>query len=178
MKRDTKTREELLPELQAFSQVGKRGLALVKLDMDVLIKDVWQELRNAYPERNMILSVDRLPFAQGDSSLVRQVCINLLENAVKYTGLRAAALIEVGAETRGKEVIFYIRDNGVGFDMAYRDKLFSVFQRLDDSDNFKGTGIGLAIVKRIIGKHGGRVWGEGEPGRGACFYFTLPAGEV
>ena len=123
----------------------------------------------------MTLSVNKLSFARGDRPLIKQVCTNLLENAVKYTKNRDTAFIEVGCETKGNEVLFYVKDNGVGFDMAYRDKLFGVFQRLHNSTDFEGTGIGLAIVQRIIGKHGGRVWGEGKPDQGACFYFTLPA---
>ena len=165
---------QLIEDLLAFSRIGRKEVSLAKLDMNTLIQDVWQELQVVYPERNMTLTVNDLPSVMGDRPLLKQACSNLLQNAVKYTKPRAAALIEVGGETRGNEVFFHIRDNGVGFDMAYRDKLFAVFQRLHSAEDFEGTGIGLAIVQRIIGKHGGRVWGEGQPDQGACFYFTLP----
>ncbi len=114
------------------------------------------------------------PKAYGDSNLIRQVLSNLLANAVKFSKNVNPALIEMGGQSNGKENIYYVRDNGAGFEMKYYDKLFGVFQRLHDKSEYEGLGVGLAIVQRIIQRHGGRVWAEAKVGEGATFYFTLP----
>ena len=119
----------------------------------------------------------QLPPARGDKALLRQVWVNVLSNAVKYTGPRPEAVIEVGASQEGGENIYWVKDNGVGFDMRYADKLFGVFQRLHSGSEFEGTGIGLAIVKRIVTRHGGRVWAESKLGESTALYFTLPASQ-
>ena len=137
------------------------------------VEAVWQELLTINPGRRMTLKMDPLPAAFGDAALITQVLANLLSNAVKFTRQREEALIEVGARTEGGERVYFVRDKGIGFDMGYSDKLFKVFQRLHGDDEFEGTGAGLAIVQRIIHRHGGRIWGEGEMGRGATFHFTL-----
>ncbi len=133
-------------------------------------------MRAAAPADRVILPrMEELPPARGDQALLRQVWVNLLSNAVKYTGQRAEAAIEVGAATANGENTYWVKDNGAGFDMRFADKLFGVFQRLHSDAEFEGTGIGLAIVKRIVTRHGGRVWAESEVGKGTAMYFTLPA---
>jgi two-component system sensor kinase len=121
----------------------------------------------------MKLTLNSMPSGYGDSTLIKQVYFNLLSNAVKFTKLRDPARIEAGGYTEGNEDVYYIKDNGVGFDMAYYDKLFGVFQRLHSPDDFEGTGVGLANVQRIIHRHEGRVWAEGKVDEGATFYFSL-----
>ena len=164
---------QLIDDLLTFSRLGRKELSMSKLDMQALINDVWKELRIINPDRNMFLTLHSIPSGYGDRSLVKQVYSNLLGNAVKFTKYRDAAQIEAGGYTDGSEDIYYVKDNGVGFDMTYYDKLFGVFQRLHSTDDFEGTGVGLATVQRIIRRHGGRVWAEGETDRGASFYFTL-----
>ncbi|MGO9137267.1 MAG: sensor histidine kinase [Syntrophales bacterium] len=163
----------LIDDLLAFSRLGRKHMSIEKLDMNVLIGDVWKELTVINPERDITLAVNDLPSSHGDRALMKQVYANLLSNAIKFTKNRDAAGIEVGGHADGTKVIYYVRDNGVGFDMTYYDKLFGVFQRLHSTDDFEGTGIGLALVKRIIDRHGGRVWAEGIVGEGAVFYFSL-----
>ncbi|HLF94350.1 MAG TPA: ATP-binding protein, partial [Planctomycetota bacterium] len=118
--------------------------------------------------------VGALPPAIGDRALLKQVFSNLLGNALKYTGGREAAVLELGGSSTEKELTYWVKDNGVGFEMEYSHKLFGVFQRLHSEDEFEGTGVGLALVQRIVHRHGGRVWAEGAVGQGATFYFTLP----
>jgi light-regulated signal transduction histidine kinase (bacteriophytochrome) len=117
-----------------------------------------------------------LPPAHADRALLRQVWINLIGNALKYSAKRSDARIEVGGHVEGAESVYWVRDNGAGFDMRYVDKLFGVFQRLHREDEFPGTGVGLAIVQRVVARHGGRAWAQGTPGEGACFHFSLPGG--
>jgi light-regulated signal transduction histidine kinase (bacteriophytochrome) len=148
-------------------------MSITKLDINAIVRDAWKELQVINPDRSMRLTVKNTPAGYGDRALIKQVCINLLSNAVKFTKHRDDAHIEVGGRTDGDENVYFVRDNGVGFDMAYYDKLFGVFQRLHSSEDFEGTGVGLATVQRIIHRHGGRVWAEGKVDYGACFYFSL-----
>ncbi|MHB9099151.1 MAG: PAS domain-containing sensor histidine kinase [Syntrophales bacterium] len=166
--------EQLIEDLLAFARVGRRALSLSVLDMEELVKEVWHEQITSNPDRRMELKNSTLPQAFGDRTLIRQVLFNLLSNAVKFTKNRDAALIEVGGKSDGRENVYFVKDNGAGFDMKYYDKLFGVFQRLHSDSEYEGTGVGLAIVKQGINRHGGRVWGEGTENIGATFYFSLP----
>ena len=146
--------------------------------MTALAREVYEEVRAAAPAERVILPrMEELPPARGDLARLRQVWVNLLSNAVKYTGPRAEAVIEVGGSADSGENTYWVKDNGAGFDMRYADKLFGVFQRLHGDGEFEGTGIGLAIVKRIVTRHGGRVWARSEVGKGTAMYFTLPANQ-
>jgi light-regulated signal transduction histidine kinase (bacteriophytochrome) len=144
--------------------------------MNEILEEARQELADDADGRVIEWRIDSLPNVEGDRSLIRLIWQNLLGNAVKYTATREQALIEVGAEPAGHEVRFFVRDNGVGFDMRFADKLFGVFQRLHRDEEFAGNGIGLANVKRIVGRHGGRIWACGDVDRGSEFSFTLPRG--
>ncbi|HVO68369.1 MAG TPA: response regulator [Syntrophales bacterium] len=166
--------DELIDDLLAFSRLGKMQMVMSKIDMDQLVRDVWKELQAINPERNITLNIRSMPSGYGDRKLIRQVYSNLFDNAVKFTKNRDPAYIEVGGYTENEEDIFYVKDNGVGFDMAYCDKLFGIFQRLHSGEEFEGTGVGLATIQRIISRHGGRVWAESRVNEGATFYFSLP----
>jgi light-regulated signal transduction histidine kinase (bacteriophytochrome) len=149
-----------------------------KIDFNALVRGVVREIHEEVPERDISWDIDALPEVLGDQSLLRLVIVNLVSNAVKYTATRSLAEIKIGCKDEGDEFVFFFKDNGVGFDMKYVDRLFGVFQRLHPRDEFEGTGIGLANVQRIISRHGGRVWAEGVVEKGATFYFTLPNGKV
>ena len=169
---------QLISDILDFSRMSRREIAVTPVDMTALAREVYEEVRGAAPaERNIVLHLGDLPPARGDQALLRQVWVNLLSNAVKYTGPTPEAVIEVGGSQAGDENTYRVKDNGVGFDMRYVDKLFGVFQRLHSDGEFEGTGIGLAIVKRIVARHGGRVWAESKPGEGSTLHFTLPARE-
>jgi PAS domain S-box-containing protein len=164
----------LIDDMLAFARAGRRELMLADIDLEALVREVLDELAPASVARQINVSVGPLPRARADVSALRQVLMNLLGNAFKFTRPRAVAQIEVRGEALGHETVYSVRDNGVGFEPQYAQKLFGIFQRLHDVDEFEGTGIGLGIVKRIVDKHGGRVWAEGAPDRGATFYFALP----
>jgi light-regulated signal transduction histidine kinase (bacteriophytochrome) len=142
--------------------------------MDKLAQTTFNEIKATTPERKLQFNIKPLPPASGDNGMIRQVFFNLLYNAIKFTKPKETAIIEIGGCVEGFENIYYVKDNGVGFDMQYADKLFGAFQRLHSEKEFEGTGIGLAIVQRIINRHGGRVWAEGKVNEGATFYFTIP----
>ena len=165
----------LIDDLLAFSRLGSQAVAKLNLNMEELTGEAWEELVTIHPDREMTLKIEKMPLAWGDRALIRQVYSNLLGNAVKFTRAEGRPLIAVGSCIQDGEAAYYVRDNGIGFDMKWYDKLFGVFQRLHGDEEYKGTGIGLALIQRIINRHGGRVWAEGEVDKGATFYFTLPS---
>jgi two-component system sensor kinase len=165
---------ELIDDILKFSRAGRTELSLVEIDMEALAREVYAELSVTDAGSNLQLEIDTIPPALGDKAMLRQVFVNLLSNAIKFSHTGTAPKITVGSLIEGNEVVYFVRDNGVGFDMRYADKLFGVFQRLHGVDEFEGTGIGLAIVKRVVTRHGGRVWAEGKVGEGATMYFSLP----
>jgi PAS domain S-box-containing protein len=165
--------DNLINDLLAFSRLGRKEMLQASVDMEALVWSTWRELAVVNPERLIQFSVQKLPIAMGDQTLIKEVVVNLLTNAAKFSRYRKKAVVEVGAYPEGERNVYFVKDNGAGFDMQYYDKLFGVFQRLHSADEFEGTGVGLAIVERIISRHGGRVWAEGKEDGGATFYFTL-----
>ena len=163
----------LIDDLLNFSRLNRAPLNTNTVDTGKLVRSVLADLSAERDGRQVELRIGELPVCAGDRSLLRQVWINLLSNALKYTRKREAAVIEVGCEAGAEGNVFFVRDNGTGFDMRYADKLFGVFQRLHRAEEYEGTGVGLAIVQRIIQRHGGRIWAEAAVDRGATFYFTL-----
>jgi len=165
--------DDLISALLSLAKSGRQAIKVSEIDMEKLVKGVFDELKGAIPEKEVRFTVNPLPLAHGDPALIRQVLSNLIANALKFTRDRETAEIEVGGRREGNESVYYVKDNGAGFDLKYAGKLFGAFQRLHSSKEFEGTGVGLSIVQRIISRHGGRVWAEGESGKGATFYFTL-----
>ncbi len=174
---NTKKMGQLIDDLLSFSRLGRKEIKKSNVNMEDLAKSIFEELRIIDPERITKLNLQTLPPARGDPTLIREVFVNLLTNAIKFTKNTLNAVIEIGGESKGRENIYYVKDNGVGFDMEYVNKLFGVFQRLHSDKEFEGTGVGLAIVQRVIHRHGGKVWAEGKVNEGATFYFTLPKEE-
>lgn len=165
----------LVDDLLNFSQLGRAPIMSKPVDMNKLVAEVMKSIQMDFGERSIEWSVESLPQAWGDATLLRQVWYNLIENAVKYTRPRNPARISISGETEEHATRYSVCDNGVGFDMAYVGKLFGVFQRLQRAEDFDGTGIGLAFVRRIIEKHSGSITAEGEVDKGARFTFVLPS---
>ena len=165
---------QLIDDILKFSRTGRLELSVAEIDMEKLARKVFEELQSSIDHGELQLEIAAIPPAKGDLALVRQVFVNLLSNAIKFTRRKEPAVIKVGGAVKGNEAIYFVQDNGAGFDIQYADKLFGVFQRLHSESEFEGTGIGLAIVKRIITRHGGRVWAEGKVNEGATIYFALP----
>jgi signal transduction histidine kinase len=163
----------LIDELLAFSQLGRKELKKTAVDMKALTDSVVEELTHLM-NSNAHVHVKQLPLVKADYGLIHQVMMNLVSNALKYSAKSENPRVEIASEAQDGEVVISIRDNGAGFDMRYADKLFGVFQRLHSQDEFEGSGVGLAIVHRIVARHGGHVWAEGQVGRGATFHFSLP----
>lgn len=165
----------LIDSLLTFSRLGKQEVKKEEIDMNVLMKGILNELKPELQNKKIEFIIKDLPPVKGDVTLMKQVFINLLSNAIKYSAKKEHPVIEVSAERSGNENIYTVKDNGAGFDMKYREKLFGVFQRLHGADEFEGIGIGLAIVKRIVHRHGGHIKAEGEVDKGAVFHIGLPA---
>ncbi|HUH67390.1 MAG TPA: PAS domain-containing protein [Syntrophales bacterium] len=165
---------QLINDILTLSRLGRQKMSIELLDMDAVVQDVWKELHIDGQDREINFTINSMPSGHGDRILIKQVYLNLLSNAVKFTKYRDPAIIEVGGRVDGDENVYHVKDNGVGFDMTYYDKLFGAFQRLHKPDKFEGTGIGLATIQRVIQRHGGRAWAEGKVDEGATFYFSLP----
>ncbi len=164
----------LIDDLLEFSRMGRSEMRKEHVDLRALLDQAMETVQCGATDRRIEWEIGPLPEVRGDPAMLRQVWANLLDNAVKFTRPRAQARIEVGTQSEPHEYVFFVRDNGVGFDPNYADKLFGVFQRLHTRDEFEGTGIGLASVRRIITRHSGRAWVESEPDRGTTIYFSLP----
>jgi len=165
---------QLISDLLAFSRLSRKELKMGRIGMRELVEEVRRQVKQAEAGRAIRWDLGELPPAFGDETMIREVLNNLLSNAVKYTRPRREAVIGISGRVEGDDVVYCVTDNGVGFDMAYKDKLFGVFQRLHTTAEFEGTGIGLALVQRIVHRHGGKVWAEGKVNEGATFYFALP----
>jgi signal transduction histidine kinase len=163
----------LIDDLLLLSRLGRKPFERQAVDMTALAQAVVAELAPAYPSELLEVTVGELPLCQADPALARQVLVNLVDNALKYSSKRSPARVEIGWAAQDGQGAYYVRDNGVGFDMAYADKLFGLFQRLHGMSEFPGTGVGLAIVHKLVQRHGGRVWAAAAPDAGATFYFTL-----
>jgi signal transduction histidine kinase len=177
IRRQTQRMGELIDNLLTFSRLSRVSMRISLIHMGALAQSVFYELTTPEDRERIDFLVEPLPVAMGDPTLIRQVWTNLLTNALKFSAKRERAIIKVSSRQEGGEIIYSVCDNGAGFDMQYADKLFGVFQRLHSEKEFAGTGVGLAIIQRVIHRHGGRVWAEGELDRGAAFYFTLPQQE-
>ncbi|HEB59146.1 MAG TPA: GHKL domain-containing protein, partial [Gammaproteobacteria bacterium] len=167
----------LIDDLLQLSRVSRTALEKRSVDLRQLAEEITGKLREREPERQVQIVLGESLTTRGDERLLSIVLENLFENAWKFTRYVAAPHIEFGMVKEGDETVFFVRDNGAGFDMTYADKLFGAFQRLHSAQDFEGTGIGLATVQRIVHRHGGRVWAEAVPGEGATFYFTLSAAD-
>ncbi|MDZ4808991.1 MAG: PAS domain S-box protein [Bacteroidota bacterium] len=172
---NSKKMGDLIDDLLAFSKLGRKEVSVSDINMTNLVKLVREELIFDEGENLPVFTIKLLPAAKGDQSLIKQVWINLISNAIKYSKYKPITNIEIGAYEKANLVVYFVKDEGAGFDMQYYDKLFGVFQRLHSQEEFEGTGIGLAIVQKIVHRHGGTVWAESTLNEGTCFYFSLPA---
>lgn len=163
----------LVDDLLRLAQVGRQDIQPMYASLDALLQEVLAGLQNDIADREICWKIEPLPTIQCDPGLMNVVLTNLVSNAVKYTRPRRPAIIHIGQSERDGRPVVFVRDNGVGFDMRYADRLFGVFQRLHRADEFEGTGVGLATVQRIIHKHGGQIWAESEPDKGSTFYVTM-----
>jgi light-regulated signal transduction histidine kinase (bacteriophytochrome) len=162
---------DLIDDILAYSRINRDTMHFAQTDLAALARSVAAELREHYP--NTSVDIGPIGSVRGDPAMLRQLLANLVENAHKFSAKRDQPHVELGRQDQDGETVFFVCDNGVGFDIAYADKLFGMFQRMHADSDFAGTGVGLAIVKRIVERHAGRIWARAEPDRGACFYFTL-----
>jgi signal transduction histidine kinase len=174
IKNNTMKMGHLIDDLLAFSRMGRKDIEKTPVSTAAMVAEVIQEIAPEEKNGHIQWAIGQIPDLMGDINAIRQVWVNLISNAVKYSAKKEAPLIEIGFLARDGETVFFVKDNGVGFDEKYKHKLFKVFQRLHSADDFEGTGVGLAIVEKVVAKHGGRVWAEAKVGQGACFYFSLP----
>ncbi|MDO8303930.1 MAG: ATP-binding protein, partial [Sedimentisphaerales bacterium] len=165
---------KIIEDLLSFSRLGNQEIKKEYLAMGPMVKEVCDELKQAVPNRSITCTIQELPDSRADEATMRLVWSNLLSNAIKYTGPKKEAIIEIGSTSDKDKITYFVKDNGVGFDMKNVNKLFNIFQRLHSVEEFEGTGVGLANVKRIIERHGGTVSAEGKVGEGSTFSFTLP----
>jgi signal transduction histidine kinase len=172
---NTQKMAHLIDDLLAFSRLGRQEPQLKRLHMKLLVNSVYKDITAQEKEGKIEFILHDIPDAYGDLSLMKQVFLNLIGNAIKFSSKKSECMIEIGSYISGEEIIYFVKDNGAGFDMTYSSKLFGVFQRLHSTSEFEGTGVGLAIVQRIIARMRGRVWAEGKENEGATFYFSLPA---
>jgi light-regulated signal transduction histidine kinase (bacteriophytochrome) len=168
----------LIDDLLSFSRIGRSSLHPSEIDMKKMAKLIFEKMTLPTERKRIKMNIGRLSKAFGDVTLFGQVWTNLISNAIKYTSKNDVSEINIGSKVDGKMITYFIKDNGVGFDMQYAHKLFGVFQRLHSEAEFEGNGVGLAIIQRIILKHDGMVWAEGEVGKGATFYFSLPVQDI
>lgn len=172
--KNSKKMENLIDDLLTFSRLGKNELARKPVITEQIVGNIVDDFCNQNSIKKTVFKIGDLLPATGDSSMLKQVWINLISNAYKYSQKEESPSIEIGSAPNNKEITYYVKDNGVGFDMRYYDKLFGIFQRLHSENEFEGTGVGLAIVQRIVSRHGGKVWAEAKVNGGATFYFTVP----
>jgi light-regulated signal transduction histidine kinase (bacteriophytochrome) len=175
---ETQRMGRLIDDLLSFSRIGRSQMRRSLITTTTMVDAILQEILTPDARRHIAFDIGPLPDVYGDPNLLRQVWINLLSNAIKFSSKRAEPRIAITGTEAGHEVVFSLQDNGAGFDMQYAEKLFNVFQRLHSLHDFEGTGVGLAIVQRIVQRHGGRVWAEGERDKGATFHFALPRKEA
>lgn len=173
IRRSAESMNVLIEALMRLSRIGRQTLELQAVDVAALVEAIVAELRHANPQRHVSVQVGELPSALGDASLLTQLYVNLLSNAFKFTRTRGHAVVEVGSTRQSDELVYFVRDNGVGFDLSKAERMFDAFERLHVHDSFEGSGVGLSIVQRIVQRHGGRIWAEAAPEKGACFFFTL-----
>lgn len=174
IKHNSKRMGQLIDDLLAFSKLGRKQVTVADINMQTMVSTIKGEFLAADTEKRIEFNLEVLPPAKGDQSLIKQVWINLISNAIKYSKNKSNTRIAIGAYEEGDNIIYYVKDWGAGFDMQYYDKLFGVFQRLHSQEEFEGTGIGLAMVQKIITRHNGTIWAESELNKETVFYFSLP----